>query len=88
MNSSSHAIAASEPPIALHSQETTPAIEALYDKIEAEFNDIKARYRAKLGPKDVAYIKGLRFKSRVAEVCGRGLLWIGHDPLTFVAAYC
>ncbi|MES2090078.1 MAG: hypothetical protein V4532_08895, partial [Pseudomonadota bacterium] len=56
---------------------------ALYDQIEAEFEAIKQRYRAKLGPKDVAYIKGLRLKSRLAELLGRGLLWISPDPLTF-----
>ncbi|HEX5372592.1 MAG TPA: acyl-CoA desaturase [Aquabacterium sp.] len=56
---------------------------ALYDQIEAEFEAIKQRYRAKLGPEDVAYIKGLRLKSRIAEVIGRGLLWISKDPLTF-----
>ncbi len=55
----------------------------LYDIIEAEFDAIKARYRAKLGPADVAYIQGLRRASRVAEVCGRGLLWVGHDPFSF-----
>ncbi|MBI5927131.1 MAG: acyl-CoA desaturase [Aquabacterium sp.] len=57
--------------------------QALYDQIEAEFDAIKQRYRAKLGPEDVAYIKGLRLKSRIAEVLGRGLLWISPDPLTF-----
>ncbi len=56
---------------------------ALYDQIEAEFEAIKQRYRSKLGPKDVAYIKGLRLKSRLAELLGRGLLWISPDPLTF-----
>ena len=56
---------------------------ALYDQIEAEFEAIKQRYRAKFGPKDVAYIKGLRLKSRLAELVGRGLLWISPDPLTF-----
>ncbi|RZI86145.1 MAG: acyl-CoA desaturase [Rubrivivax sp.] len=56
---------------------------ALYDQIEAEFEAIKQRHRAKLGPKDIAYIKGLRFKSRVSELLGRGLLWISPDPLTF-----
>jgi fatty acid desaturase len=57
---------------------------ALYDQIEAEFDAIKQRYRQQLGPKDVAYIKGLRRNSRIAEVIGRGLLWFGHDPITFV----
>ena len=56
---------------------------ALYDQIEAEFEAIKQRYRAKLGPADVAYIKGLRLKSRLAELVGRGLLWISPDPITF-----
>jgi fatty acid desaturase len=56
---------------------------ALYDSIEAEFDGIKQRYRAKLGPKDVAYIKGLRLSSRLAELVGRGLLWISPEPITF-----
>ena len=56
---------------------------ALYNQIEAEFEAIKQRYRAKLGPADVAYIKGLRLKSRLAEMLGRGLLWISPEPITF-----
>lgn len=56
---------------------------ALYDQIEAEFDAIKHRYAERLGPRDVAYIKGLRFKSRAAELLGRGLLWISPDPITF-----
>lgn len=56
---------------------------ALYDQIEAEFDAIKQRYRANLGPKDVAYIKGLRRKSRMAELLGRGLIWISPGPITF-----
>jgi len=56
---------------------------ASYDQIEAEFEAIKQRYRSNLGPSDVAYIKGLRSKSRWAELLGRGLLWFGHDPLSF-----
>lgn len=56
---------------------------ALYDTIEAEFEAIKQRYRAKLGPDDVAYITGLRRKSRIAEVIGRGLLWVSPEPITF-----
>ena len=56
---------------------------ALYEQIEAEFDAIKQRYRAKLGAKDVAYIKGLRLKSRLAELIGRGLLWVSPDPITF-----
>jgi Fatty acid desaturase len=58
--------------------------QALYNAIEAEFEAIKQRYRQKLGPKDVAYIKGLRRTSRLAELAGRGLLWFGPGPLTFV----
>lgn len=56
---------------------------ALYERIEAEFDAIKQRYRAKLGPEDVTYIKGLRRKSRLAELIGRGLLWISPEPVTF-----
>ncbi|MFY9476467.1 MAG: acyl-CoA desaturase [Aquabacterium sp.] len=57
--------------------------QALYDQIEAEFEAIKQRYRAKLGPADVAYIKGLRFKSRLAEFFGRSFIWISPEPITF-----
>lgn len=33
----------------------------------------------------MAYIKGLRLKSRIFEVLGRGLLWTSRNPLTFGA---
>lgn len=56
---------------------------AYHDLIEAEFEAIKQKYRAKLGPKDVAYIKRIRLASRASEVLGRGLLWISKDPLSF-----
>jgi len=56
---------------------------ALYDQIEAEFEAIKRKYREKLGPDDVAYIKGLRSWSRRFEVLGRGLLWVSKEPITF-----
>jgi linoleoyl-CoA desaturase len=61
------------------------ADEALYDQIEQEFEAIKQRYRQKLGAKDVAYITGLRRKSRMFEALGRGLLWISPEPITFAA---
>jgi fatty acid desaturase len=68
-------------------QQATPLHEstddAFFDQVEAEFEAIKQRYRAKLGAKDVKYIKGLRRTSRVSEVLGRGMLWFGHDPITF-----
>ena len=57
--------------------------DAFYDQIEQEFEAIKQRYRAQLGAKDVAYIKGLRLKSRVFEVLGRGLLWTSKNPISF-----
>lgn len=56
---------------------------ALYDQIEAEFEAIKLKYRDKLGPQDVAYIKRLRAWSRRFEVLGRGLLWVSKEPITF-----
>lgn len=59
------------------------ADEALYDQIEQEFEAIKQRYRQQLGAGDVAYIQGLRRKSRICELIGRGLLWISPEPLTF-----
>ncbi len=61
------------------------ADESLYDQIEQEFDAIKQRYRLKLGAKDVAYITGLRRKSRLFEALGRGLLWISPEPITFSA---
>lgn len=57
--------------------------EALYDQIEQEFEAIKQRYRQQLGAGDVAYIQGLRRKSRICELIGRGLLWISPEPLSF-----
>jgi fatty acid desaturase len=56
---------------------------ALHDQIEAEFEAIKLKYRDKLGPQDVAYIKRLRAWSRRFEVLGRGLLWVSKEPITF-----
>jgi fatty acid desaturase len=56
---------------------------ALFDQIEQAFEDIKARYRAKLGPDDIHYIRGLRRRSRISEVLGRGLIWVSPGPLTF-----
>ena len=57
---------------------------ARYDAIQAAFDQLQARYRAKLGSDDVAYIKGLRHKSRIFEGIGRGLIWFGFDPISFV----
>ncbi|MEY4766767.1 MAG: hypothetical protein RI907_3440, partial [Pseudomonadota bacterium] len=62
----------------------SPADLARLDAIEADFDAIKACYRQALGPADVAYIRGLRRTSRLAEAAGRGLLWFGRDPVTFV----
>ena len=59
--------------------------DAFYDQIEQEFEAIKQRHRAKMGAEDVAYIKGLRLKSRIFEVLGRGLLWTSRNPLSFGA---
>jgi linoleoyl-CoA desaturase len=56
---------------------------ALYDQIEQEIDAIRQRYRAKLGPKDVRYIKGLRRASRAFEAIGRGLLWVSKEPISF-----
>lgn len=56
---------------------------ALFDQIEQEIDAIKQRYRAKLGKNDVAYITGLRRKSRLFEALGRGLLWVSKEPITF-----
>ena len=71
----------------IQAQETTATLAdtLLYDQIEQEFEAIKQRYRQKLGAKDVAYIKGLRRKSRIFEAIGRGLLWISPEPITFSA---
>jgi fatty acid desaturase len=66
-----------------HAPDAT-AQQARYDLIEAEFEDIKRRFRAKLGQEDVNYIKGLRRKSRGFEALGRGLLWVSFEPVTFL----
>ena len=63
---------------------TSPS-DALYDRIEQEFEAIKARHRQQLGDADIAYIRSIRRNSRIAEVAGRGLLWLGRGPLSFVA---
>ncbi|PTQ89222.1 fatty acid desaturase family protein [Agitococcus lubricus] len=57
--------------------------QAFYDQIEQEFDAIKNKYRAQLGQKDIDYIVGLRRKSRVFEVAGRGLLWLSSGPISF-----
>jgi fatty acid desaturase len=57
---------------------------ARFDAIQAAFDQLQARYRAGLGPDDVAYIKGLRQKSRIFELIGRGLIWFGLEPFSFV----
>lgn len=63
----------------------TSPTDALYDQIEQEFEAIKARHRQQLGEADIAYIRSIRRNSRIAEVAGRGLLWLGRGPLSFVA---
>lgn len=63
----------------------TSPTDALYDRIEQEFEAIKARHRRQLGEADIAYIRSIRRNSRIAEVAGRGLLWLGRGPLSFVA---
>ena len=67
------------------SDETALSPEARLDRIEAEFEAIRARHRARLGAEDVAYIRRMRRNSRVAEFAGRGLLWFGRGPLSFIA---
>lgn len=56
-----------------------------YDAIRQDIDTIKARYRAKLGQADIAYIKGIRNASRVFEGLGRGLIWFGFEPFSFAA---
>ncbi|MDO8330208.1 MAG: acyl-CoA desaturase [Fluviicoccus sp.] len=63
----------------------TSPTDALYDQIEQEFEAIKTRHRQQLGEADIAYIRSIRRNSRIAEVAGRGLLWLGRGPLSFVA---
>lgn len=57
---------------------------ARYDAIAKSFDEIKERYRAKLGQKDIDYIKGIRNKSRIFEFIGRSSIWFGFDPFSFV----
>ncbi len=61
-----------------------PAERDRYDAIQAAFDQLQARYRAQLGAEDIAYIQGLRQKSRIFELIGRGLIWFGFEPLSFV----
>lgn len=56
---------------------------ARYDAIQAAFDQLQARYRARLGPADVRYIKRLRLFSRIFEALGRGLIWFGFEPLSW-----
>jgi fatty acid desaturase len=56
-----------------------------YDGISKAFDEIKERYRAGLGQKDIDYIKGIRNKSRIFEFIGRSLIWFGFGPFTFLA---
>jgi fatty acid desaturase len=58
---------------------------ARYDGISKAFDDIKERYRAGLGQKDIDYIKGIRNKSRIFEFIGRSLIWFGFEPFSFIA---
>lgn len=69
--------------LAEHGATTDAQRQALYDQIEREFDAIKQKHRADLGAKDIAYIKGLRRNSRIAEALGRGLIWVSKDPITF-----
>ncbi|MFN8674424.1 MAG: acyl-CoA desaturase [Candidatus Sericytochromatia bacterium] len=55
-----------------------------YEKISIAFDEIKERYRNKLGQKDIDYIKGIRNKSRVFEFIGRSLILFFFDPFTFI----
>ena len=55
-----------------------------YDEIAKAFDEIKERYRAKLGPKDISYIKGIRNKSRIFEFIGRSFIWFGFDIFSFI----
>jgi len=63
----------------------TPNDDARLDAIEQEFEAIRARARTQLGAEDVAYIRRVRRNSRLAEFAGRGLLWFGRGPLSFIA---
>lgn len=55
-----------------------------YDAIKADFDALGDTYRAKMGPDDVRYIKNLRYSSRGFEALGRGLIWFGWGPISWM----
>lgn len=55
-----------------------------YAEIHRAFDAIKERHRQDLGAKDVAYIKGIRHKSRIFEILGRSLIFFLPGPFALL----
>jgi NADPH-dependent stearoyl-CoA 9-desaturase len=51
----------------------------------SELDAIHTEIKAKLGPKDVAYIKKVEHFARLSEILGRFLIHVSPDPLTWSA---
>lgn len=59
-------------------------IDDAYEEIHHAFENIKQKYRADLGEKDVRYIKKIRRSSRIFEVIGRSLIHVLPGPLALL----
>ena len=60
--------------------ESLGSIDDAYEEIHLAFENIKQKYRADLGKKDVRYIKKIRRNSRIFEVIGRSLIHVLPGP--------
>lgn len=61
------------------------AFVAPYQAFGADLDALKERVFAKLGPRDVAYVRRLNWFSRAMEATGRVLIHVSVDPFTFAA---
>lgn len=64
--------------------ESLGPIDDAYEEIHQAFENIKQKYRADLGEKDVRYIKKIRRNSRIFEVIGRSLIHVLPGPLALL----
>ena len=54
------------------------------DALQAELDAIRNDVIADLGERDVRYIRGIIQNARLSAICGRGLLMVGVDPISWV----
>jgi linoleoyl-CoA desaturase len=54
-----------------------------YEQLGQELDDVKRRALARMGEKDVAYVRRLNRFSRGMEIAGRLLILLGPEPITF-----